>query len=51
MKSVVLKGTQNGFQIILDDSGSFEDIENEFEGLLNHLINGKDYDEKKKDVF
>lgn len=47
MKSVVLKGTQNGFQIILDDSGSFEDIENEFEGLLNHLINGKDYDEKK----
>ncbi|WP_429970694.1 septum site-determining protein MinC [Fructilactobacillus sp. Tb1] len=47
MKSVVLKGNQNGFEIILNDSASFEDIKNEFTDLINRLGQSKDYSAEK----
>ena len=47
MKSVVLKGTQNGFEITLDDSENFETIKTEFTELLDQLVHSSDYSEKK----
>ncbi|WP_395318795.1 septum site-determining protein MinC [Fructilactobacillus frigidiflavus] len=47
MKSVVLKGTQNGFEVILNDADSFEEIKNEFTELLDQLVKKSDYSTKK----
>ena len=47
MKSVVLKGTRNGFEIALDDSENFETIKTEFTELLDQLVHSSDYSEKK----
>ncbi|WP_413627147.1 septum site-determining protein MinC [Fructilactobacillus vespulae] len=51
MKSVVLKGTQNGLEIILDDSENLEIIKNEFAELLDNLIESPDYTAEDGLVF